>query len=196
MIQIENLSKRYGKNEILRQITVRFESGGIYGLVGANGCGNGHSPPNSPGAQGCRQARTHAQAQRQRTGGNQRRFGSVYRLEIGTHRQYRRQEQKSRCQPPQAVGTKLHDRRIAGKNTQQRSAQSITHGHSNHRVHQSQLHRAHHRLAYPAMQTGAVAAADDRRCCQAKSGERRQGKFRQPAHIAKGRHTHRTCPRR
>ena len=34
-----NLSKRYGKNEILRQITVRFESGGIYGLVGANGCG-------------------------------------------------------------------------------------------------------------------------------------------------------------
>ena len=39
MIQIENLSKRYGKNEILRQITVRFESGGIYGLVGPNGCG-------------------------------------------------------------------------------------------------------------------------------------------------------------
>ena len=39
MIQIENLSKRYGKNEILRQITVRFESGGIYGLIGANGCG-------------------------------------------------------------------------------------------------------------------------------------------------------------
>ena len=39
MIQIENLSKRYGKNEILRQITVRFESSGIYGLVGANGCG-------------------------------------------------------------------------------------------------------------------------------------------------------------
>ena len=39
MIQIENLSKRYGKNEILRQITVRFESGGIYGLVGSNGCG-------------------------------------------------------------------------------------------------------------------------------------------------------------
>ena len=39
MIQIENLSKRYGKKEILRQITVRFESGGIYGLVGANGCG-------------------------------------------------------------------------------------------------------------------------------------------------------------
>ena len=39
MIQIENLSKRYGKNEILRQITVRFESGGIYGLVGTNGCG-------------------------------------------------------------------------------------------------------------------------------------------------------------
>ena len=38
MIQIENLSKRYGKKEILRQITVRFESGGIYGLVGANGC--------------------------------------------------------------------------------------------------------------------------------------------------------------
>ena len=39
MIQIENLSKQYGKNEILRQITVRFESGGIYGLIGANGCG-------------------------------------------------------------------------------------------------------------------------------------------------------------
>ena len=46
------------------------------------------------------------------------------------------------------------------------------------------------------MQSGTVAAADDRRCRQAKSGERRQGKFRQPAHIAKGRHTHRTCPRR
>ena len=39
MIQVENLSKRYGKNEVLRQITVQFESGGIYGLVGANGCG-------------------------------------------------------------------------------------------------------------------------------------------------------------
>lgn len=39
MIEITNLSKAYGKNEILNEITQTFEPGAIYGLVGPNGCG-------------------------------------------------------------------------------------------------------------------------------------------------------------
>ena len=39
MIQITNLTKRYGKETVLDDITVDFEAGHIYGLVGPNGCG-------------------------------------------------------------------------------------------------------------------------------------------------------------
>lgn len=39
MINVNNLSKRFGENEVLSDISVRLESGKIYGLVGRNGCG-------------------------------------------------------------------------------------------------------------------------------------------------------------
>ena len=40
MITIQNLSKRYGNNTVLKDISIQLEAGKIYGLVGANGCGN------------------------------------------------------------------------------------------------------------------------------------------------------------
>jgi len=39
MIKISGLTKRYGKEVVLNNITITFESGHIYGLVGPNGCG-------------------------------------------------------------------------------------------------------------------------------------------------------------
>ncbi len=36
---IENLSKRYGKKEVLKNVSFSFESGKIYGLLGRNGAG-------------------------------------------------------------------------------------------------------------------------------------------------------------
>ena len=39
MIEIKNLSKVYGKKTVIRGISLCFEDGHIYGLVGANGCG-------------------------------------------------------------------------------------------------------------------------------------------------------------
>ncbi len=39
MIQVEHLSKQYGKETVLEDIDVSFEPGKIYGLVGTNGCG-------------------------------------------------------------------------------------------------------------------------------------------------------------
>lgn len=39
MIQIRNLSKVYGKKTVLRELSMTFEPGQIYGLVGVNGCG-------------------------------------------------------------------------------------------------------------------------------------------------------------
>lgn len=39
MIRIHNLSKVYGKNTVLHHISMQFDEGYIYGLVGANGCG-------------------------------------------------------------------------------------------------------------------------------------------------------------
>lgn len=39
MITIQNLSKRYGNNTVLKDISIQLEAGKIYGLVGANGCG-------------------------------------------------------------------------------------------------------------------------------------------------------------
>ena len=39
MITVENLSKSYGSNSVLKNISVDFHEGEICGLVGANGCG-------------------------------------------------------------------------------------------------------------------------------------------------------------
>jgi ABC-2 type transport system ATP-binding protein len=39
MIVINNLSKSYGKNEVLREIHMQFEAGKVYGIVGENGSG-------------------------------------------------------------------------------------------------------------------------------------------------------------
>ena len=39
MIRIEHLSKTYGTEKVLKDISVEFMPGMIYGLVGANGCG-------------------------------------------------------------------------------------------------------------------------------------------------------------
>lgn len=39
MIRIESLFKQYGKQIVLDNISISLESGMIYGLVGANGCG-------------------------------------------------------------------------------------------------------------------------------------------------------------
>ena len=39
MITVQNLTKTYGRNTILRELSIQFHEGLIYGLVGANGCG-------------------------------------------------------------------------------------------------------------------------------------------------------------
>jgi len=39
MIQIEKLSKSYGKNQVLKSIDMAFEKGKTYGIVGENGAG-------------------------------------------------------------------------------------------------------------------------------------------------------------
>lgn len=39
MIKIQGVTKHYGKEIVLNNVTVNFESGHIYGLVGPNGCG-------------------------------------------------------------------------------------------------------------------------------------------------------------
>jgi ABC-2 type transport system ATP-binding protein len=39
MIQIENLSKAFGSNEVLKNISLTFEKGKVYGIVGENGSG-------------------------------------------------------------------------------------------------------------------------------------------------------------
>uniref|UniRef100_UPI00404B4215 ATP-binding cassette domain-containing protein n=1 Tax=Flavobacterium sp. TaxID=239 RepID=UPI00404B4215 len=39
MIQIENVSKKYGNKVVLNSINLFFESGKVYGLVGENGAG-------------------------------------------------------------------------------------------------------------------------------------------------------------
>lgn len=39
MIKIENLSKFYGKNQVLNTINLEFEKGKVYGVVGENGAG-------------------------------------------------------------------------------------------------------------------------------------------------------------
>ena len=39
MIQVQNLTKYYGQCCVLNNVTINFESGHIYGLVGPNGCG-------------------------------------------------------------------------------------------------------------------------------------------------------------
>jgi ABC-2 type transport system ATP-binding protein len=39
MIKIENLSKFYGKKQVLNSINLEFKKGKIYGIVGENGAG-------------------------------------------------------------------------------------------------------------------------------------------------------------
>lgn len=39
MIEILDLSKRYGTKKVLKNINLRFESGNVYGIVGENGAG-------------------------------------------------------------------------------------------------------------------------------------------------------------
>jgi ABC-2 type transport system ATP-binding protein len=39
MISIEGLSKQYGSNRVLENVTIRFDDGGVYGMVGENGAG-------------------------------------------------------------------------------------------------------------------------------------------------------------
>lgn len=39
MIAIRNLTKKYGTNEVLKNINVKFDKGKVYGIVGENGAG-------------------------------------------------------------------------------------------------------------------------------------------------------------
>lgn len=39
MIKVENLSKKYGKNQVLKDINISLESGKVIGIVGENGSG-------------------------------------------------------------------------------------------------------------------------------------------------------------
>ncbi len=39
MIEINNLSKRFGTKQVLKNINLRFEEGKVYGIVGENGAG-------------------------------------------------------------------------------------------------------------------------------------------------------------
>jgi ABC-2 type transport system ATP-binding protein len=39
MIKVENLSKHYGSNEVLKDVNLDFSNGGVYGIVGENGAG-------------------------------------------------------------------------------------------------------------------------------------------------------------
>jgi len=39
MITVLNLSKKYGTNEVLKNITIQFDKGKVYGIVGENGAG-------------------------------------------------------------------------------------------------------------------------------------------------------------
>ena len=39
MIKIKNLSKHYGKKQVLKDVNISFEKGNVYGIVGKNGSG-------------------------------------------------------------------------------------------------------------------------------------------------------------
>ena len=39
MIEVRNLSKKYGANVVLKNIDIRFDKGKVYGIVGENGAG-------------------------------------------------------------------------------------------------------------------------------------------------------------
>ena len=39
MINLESVTAGYGGNPVLRGLTLRFEKGGITGILGPNGCG-------------------------------------------------------------------------------------------------------------------------------------------------------------
>lgn len=38
-VKVEKLIKRFGENEVLKSVSINFEAGRIYGLVGRNGSG-------------------------------------------------------------------------------------------------------------------------------------------------------------
>src|SRR5665213_1033192 len=39
MISVRNLFKKYGTNEVLKNVNVQFDKGNVYGIVGENGAG-------------------------------------------------------------------------------------------------------------------------------------------------------------
>jgi ABC-2 type transport system ATP-binding protein len=39
MITLEKLSKRFGRHEVLREVSATFPDGGVYGIIGENGAG-------------------------------------------------------------------------------------------------------------------------------------------------------------
>ena len=39
MIELKNVSKKYGSKEILKNISILFEKGKVYGIMGENGAG-------------------------------------------------------------------------------------------------------------------------------------------------------------
>ena len=39
MIRIENLSKNFGNQEVLKNVNMQFDNGNVYGIVGENGAG-------------------------------------------------------------------------------------------------------------------------------------------------------------
>ena len=39
MITVRNLSKKYGTNEVLKNVSIEFDKGKVYGIVGENGAG-------------------------------------------------------------------------------------------------------------------------------------------------------------
>jgi len=39
MIEVKNLSKSFGSNQVLKNINLNLEEGKVYGIVGENGAG-------------------------------------------------------------------------------------------------------------------------------------------------------------
>lgn len=39
MLRVNNLSKKFGDFQVLKNVNINAEKGQIYGLVGSNGCG-------------------------------------------------------------------------------------------------------------------------------------------------------------